>query len=149
MIGASPPGPFKCGSATCKVKAVAQAASNALPPRSSTAMPVLLASQWVLATTPKVPAISGRVVNMGVLRRCVAEQGNATLGLPEAEGDATMLVLVVGPSGAGKDSLLNGARAAFAGDARVHFVRRVITRPADPEGEDHEPVTEAEFDART
>ncbi len=59
-----------------------------------------------------------------------------------------MLVLVVGPSGAGKDSLLNGARAAFAGDPRIGFVRRVITRPADPGGEDHEPATEAEFRAR-
>jgi phosphonate metabolism protein PhnN/1,5-bisphosphokinase (PRPP-forming) len=59
-----------------------------------------------------------------------------------------MLVLVVGPSGAGKDSLLAGAKAAFAGDARVRFARRVITRPADPEGEDHEPVTEAEFALR-
>ena len=64
MIGASPPGPFRCGSATCSVKAVAAAASNALPPRSSTAMPTWLAIQCVLATTPNVPAISGRVVNM-------------------------------------------------------------------------------------
>ena len=59
-----------------------------------------------------------------------------------------MLVLVVGPSGAGKDSLLNAARAAFRGDRRISFARRVITRPADPGGEDHEPVTEAEFAAR-
>ena len=58
-----------------------------------------------------------------------------------------MLVLVVGPSGAGKDSLLNAARDAFRGDARVCFARRVITRPADPKGEDHQPVTDAEFDA--
>ena len=64
MIGASPPGPFRCGSATCRVKAAATAASKALPPRSSTAMPTWLASQCVLATTPNVPAISGRVVNM-------------------------------------------------------------------------------------
>ena len=59
-----------------------------------------------------------------------------------------MLVLVVGPSGAGKDTLLNAARDAFRDDPRVHFARRVITRPADPEGENHEPVTEAEFAAR-
>ena len=54
-----------------------------------------------------------------------------------------MLVLVVGPSGAGKDSLLNGAREAFRGDARIGFARRVITRPPDPYGENHEPVSEA------
>ena len=59
-----------------------------------------------------------------------------------------MLVLVVGPSGAGKDSLLNAARLAFRGDARVRFVRRVITRPPDPDGEDHESVTPAAFAAR-
>ncbi len=59
-----------------------------------------------------------------------------------------MLVLVVGPSGAGKDTLLNAARRALAGDARFRFVRRVITRQADPDGEDHEPVTDAEFATR-
>jgi hypothetical protein len=36
------------------------AASNALPPRSSTAMPVCVASQCVVATAPNVPRISGR-----------------------------------------------------------------------------------------
>jgi ribose 1,5-bisphosphokinase len=62
--------------------------------------------------------------------------------------ETTMLVLVVGPSGAGKDTLLNAARDVFRNDPRIHFVRRVITRPPDPAGENHEPVSEAAFAAR-
>ena len=62
--GTSPPGPFRCGSTTCSVNPVATAASNALPPRSSTAMPAADASQCVDATMPNVPRSSGRVVNV-------------------------------------------------------------------------------------
>ena len=55
------------------------------------------------------------------------------------------MVVVVGPSGAGKDSLIQIAKDHFAGRASVHFVQRVITRPADAGGEEHKDVSDAEF----
>lgn len=55
------------------------------------------------------------------------------------------LFLVVGPSGAGKDTLLSGAVAA---DPRLHWARRVITRPEAAGGEPFQGVTEAEFAIR-
>ena len=59
-----------------------------------------------------------------------------------------MLIAIVGPSGAGKDTLMAGARAALAQDTRFRFVRRAITRPAEAGGEDHEALSEADFVAR-
>ena len=59
-----------------------------------------------------------------------------------------MLILIVGPSGAGKDTLMNGARDALAGNPGVRFVRRVITRPGDMGQEAHESVTEQTFQLR-
>lgn len=49
---------------------------------------------------------------------------------------------VVGPSGAGKDTLIAAARAALPA---LHVVRRVISRPSDAGGEDFEGVTAPEF----
>ena len=50
------------------------------------------------------------------------------------------LVLVVGPSGAGKDTLIGLARAACAGDGTIFFPRRVVTR--EPSSfEDNEQVS--------
>ncbi|MFV3114398.1 phosphonate metabolism protein/1,5-bisphosphokinase (PRPP-forming) PhnN [Gordonia amicalis] len=51
-------------------------------------------------------------------------------------------VAVVGASGVGKDSLMDYATER----CDAYSPRRVITRPAGP-GEDHRPVTDAEFDA--
>jgi ribose 1,5-bisphosphokinase len=49
------------------------------------------------------------------------------------------LVLVVGPSGAGKDTLIGLARTALVDDANVIFPRRVVTREASS-AEDNECV---------
>ncbi|KMO17561.1 phosphonate metabolism protein/1,5-bisphosphokinase (PRPP-forming) PhnN [Methylobacterium platani] len=55
-------------------------------------------------------------------------------------------VLVVGPSGAGKDTLLRLAREALAGEPRYVFPRRLVTRPPSVH-EDNEAIGEAEFAA--
>jgi len=59
-----------------------------------------------------------------------------------------VLVGVVGPSGAGKDTLMAAARSAFANDPRIRFVRRAITRPVEAGGEDHLALDPADFAAR-
>src|SRR4051794_37397311 len=61
--GPSPPGPLRWGSPTWRASPPATAASKALPPLSRTAIPAAVASQWVEATMPKVPASSGRGVD--------------------------------------------------------------------------------------
>lgn len=58
-----------------------------------------------------------------------------------------VLVAVVGPSGAGKDSLISAARRALARDPRLLFARRVITRPDDP-SEPHDVETPERFAER-
>lgn len=65
-----------------------------------------------------------------------------TNGVPIGPGT---LVLVVGPSGAGKDTLIEVARARFAGDGRVLFARRLVTRPPGA-GEAHGTLDAAAFE---
>ncbi|MGV3490350.1 MAG: phosphonate metabolism protein/1,5-bisphosphokinase (PRPP-forming) PhnN [Devosia sp.] len=55
------------------------------------------------------------------------------------------LVLVVGPSGAGKDTLIGAARSQLIEDPRFTFPRRVVTREAMVELEDHDTVAPDEF----
>ena len=57
------------------------------------------------------------------------------------------LVVVVGPSGAGKDTLIALAQTECSATAHVVFPRRVVTRPASA-AEDHDSVSDHAFDAR-
>lgn len=60
-------------------------------------------------------------------------------------GPGRCLIYLLGPSGAGKDSLIRYAQAECAQEA-LRVPRRFITRPRDSVHEDHVPVSEAEFD---
>jgi len=65
---------------------------------------------------------------------------------PEKLIGGGVVVAVVGPSGAGKDSVMNHARERLGELAKdVSFVRRVITRLPDGATEDHDSVDEATF----
>ena len=63
---------------------------------------------------------------------------------PSAALGPGRLVLVVGPSGAGKDTLLRFAKAACVDDENIVFPRRVITREASA-SEDNEEVSAGAF----
>lgn len=56
------------------------------------------------------------------------------------------LIYLMGPSGSGKDSLLQAAAAPLA-ERGGHVVRRVITRSAEARGEDAEAVSVEAFEA--
>lgn len=55
------------------------------------------------------------------------------------------LVYVIGPSGSGKDSVLDGLRSCWPEEIPAHWARRTISRPASAHGEQHEPVDEQAF----
>lgn len=56
-----------------------------------------------------------------------------------------IFVAVVGPSGAGKDTIIDYARTRLPQDGSYHFVRRVVTRDAHGNTEDHDTLSEADF----
>lgn len=58
------------------------------------------------------------------------------------------LFYVMGPSGAGKDSVLARARALLAADSSVVFAHRYITRLPDAAGENHVALSASEFALR-
>src|ERR1700704_3738674 len=116
MIGTSPPGPFKCGSTTCKVNAVATPASKALPPFSRMLIPTAVAIQCVEVTTPKVPSISGRVVNGSGLILLMGIQG---VGMLARAPHLTT-------AGAACQPVLN-PRPVIAGlDPAIHLLRKSL-----------------------
>ncbi len=61
------------------------------------------------------------------------------------ERSAGTFVAVVGPSGAGKDTLMARAAGHPALSPRVGFVRRIVTREAVAAVEDHDSLDEASF----
>ena len=58
-----------------------------------------------------------------------------------------LVVLVVGPSGAGKDTVIRAARDRLAGETRYVFPRRVVTR-APNAAEDHDVLGPVDFEAQ-
>lgn len=64
------------------------------------------------------------------------------------QGQTGAIIVVVGPSGAGKDSVIGFVAQHFADRQDIDFVRRVITRPSDAGGEDHESISGDVFDSR-
>lgn len=58
------------------------------------------------------------------------------------------LVLVVGPSGAGKDTLIAYAQERLNGNRRFVFARRIVTRASAPAIEDHDSLTPEAFAAK-
>lgn len=55
------------------------------------------------------------------------------------------LIVVVGASGAGKDSVIRAAQKHFKDNPKIAFVRRIITRECNPAAEVHDSVSEDEF----
>jgi len=56
------------------------------------------------------------------------------------------LIYVMGPSGAGKDSLLDWLKSRLPPESPIYFAKRTIDRPLQALGEQHESVDSATFE---
>ncbi|MEY4212550.1 MAG: hypothetical protein RL458_775, partial [Pseudomonadota bacterium] len=68
----------------------------------------------------------------------------STVSDAAAHAPAGTVFYIVGASGVGKDSLIDLLRARLPA-RRFVFARRVITRPSESGGEDHEACTDSQF----
>ena len=57
------------------------------------------------------------------------------------------LIVIVGPSGSGKDTLINWLSEKLALDENVMFARRTVTRNKDVSVEDHHSLSSEQFEA--
>ncbi|MGV6872859.1 phosphonate metabolism protein/1,5-bisphosphokinase (PRPP-forming) PhnN [Pseudochelatococcus sp. B33] len=76
----------------------------------------------------------------------MTQDGGAQGGRAQDGRAPGAFVCIVGPSGAGKDSLLSHARKMLADDPAMVFPRRLVTRAKDA-SEDHDTITQEAFDA--
>jgi phosphonate metabolism protein PhnN/1,5-bisphosphokinase (PRPP-forming) len=58
------------------------------------------------------------------------------------------LVMVIGPSGSGKDTLIAGAKEILSEDPAFCFITREITRPSGSSSEQHISISKEEFQRR-
>jgi ribose 1,5-bisphosphokinase len=78
-----------------------------------------------------------------MMASALIERELASAAFPVRNG---VFIAVVGPSGAGKDTIIDYAREKLRDEGGVEFVRRVITRPSDAASEDHDTLADAAFD---
>jgi phosphonate metabolism protein PhnN/1,5-bisphosphokinase (PRPP-forming) len=76
--------------------------------------------------------------------RASVSDGRSDASYATASPQGGALILIAGPSGAGKDTLIDAARIHFRPNPLFVFLERVITR-ADQTGEKHAAVSEADF----
>ncbi|WP_406609047.1 ribose 1,5-bisphosphokinase [Agarivorans sp. JK6] len=70
-----------------------------------------------------------------------------SLTASELNGEAKLFYLV-GPSGSGKDSIINGLRSQLQADSNLLIAHRYITRAVDDSGENHIALSVPEFTHR-